>query len=88
MASPVTARYAEFLANKGRSLTSHAARVVDVLFSFSGTFDGEDVVAAMRGEVSRATVYRAIAGLVEADLLRRVRFNDREVYVAAAEPGA
>lgn len=87
MASSPSERYAEFLANKGRKFTTHAASVVNVIFSISGTFNGEDVVASLRGMVSRATVYRALAGLVEAELLRRVQFNDQVVYVAVAPPG-
>ena len=79
-------QYAEFLASKGRKLTIHASRVVDVVFQAYGTFDTGDIVAALRGEVSRATICRAIAGLVEADLLRRVRLNDTDVYIVAADP--
>jgi Fur family transcriptional regulator, ferric uptake regulator len=86
MASSPSERYAEFLASKGRWLTTQTSRVVDVVFSASGTFDSEDIVASMRGEASRATVYRVVAGLVDAELLRRVRFNDRDVFVATAEP--
>jgi Fe2+ or Zn2+ uptake regulation protein len=77
-------RYADFLASKGRTLTPGAARVVDVVFSKTGTFGSEDVVASMHGEVSRATIHRTLSGLTEAELLRRVKFNGQTVYVVAA----
>ena len=81
--SPIK-RYEEFLATKGRRLHSHAARVVDAAFSVPGTFNGEDIWEPMGREVSRASVYRTLSLLVEAELLRRVEFNGLPVYVAAA----
>lgn len=86
MAPSPRERYADFLASKGRRLTRHAARVVDAISSVPGTFDAEAIVATMRGEASRATVYRVLAGLVEAELLQRLPFEDQTVYVVAASP--
>jgi Fe2+ or Zn2+ uptake regulation protein len=60
------------------------ARIVDVALSRHGAFTQDDVVGETRGEVSRATVYRSLALMVQADVLRLVSFNGREVFVAAA----
>jgi Fe2+ or Zn2+ uptake regulation protein len=79
-------RFREFLAAKGRPLTAQGVVVVEVAFTLSGTFDEDDVCARLAGRVSRATVYRTLGKLVQADLLRRVQFNGRQVLVATAEP--
>jgi Fur family ferric uptake transcriptional regulator len=84
MASSPRERFADFVASTGRRITEQMARVVDTALDHSGTFSHDDVLAGLQGKTSRATVYRTLAKLVEAGVLRQVRFNGREVFVIAA----
>jgi Fur family transcriptional regulator, ferric uptake regulator len=79
-----TQRFADFLAGKGRSLSGLQVSVVETAFALPGTFSDDEVAARLHGQVGRATVYRTLALLVEADLLRRVQFNGRDVLVVTA----
>jgi Fe2+ or Zn2+ uptake regulation protein len=83
MAASPTTRLVDFLTAKGRKFTGQMALVVDVALSRCGTFTHDDVVAETRGVVSRATVYRTLAHMVAADVLRQVQFNGCAVLVAA-----
>lgn len=56
------------------------------VLSLSGTFTRDEVAAQFSGEVSRATVYRTINALINAELIREVKFNDQSVFVVRAEP--
>lgn len=75
-----------FLASKGQRLTNERLAVVDEIFSSHEHFDAEQLVSRLSGRpddsrVSRSSVYRAIALLEEAGLIRKVaRANDRDVY--------
>lgn len=82
--SSLSEKYAEYRASTGRKLTAHQAASIDKIASLPGTFAADDVVRAMNGSVSRATVYRTLKLLVEADLIRQVAFNDQVVYVVKA----
>lgn len=79
-------RYREIMTAKGRRISAQNSAIVEFVFALTGTFDEEGLLARMPGQVSRATVYRTIACLLEADLLRRVEFNGRQVLVATADP--
>ncbi len=85
MASSPRERFSDFVASKGRTVTDQMARVVDTALGHSGTFGHEDIVAVLQGKSSRATVYRTLAKMVEAGVLRQVNFNDREVFVVTAD---
>jgi Fur family transcriptional regulator, ferric uptake regulator len=75
-----------FLASKGQRLTNERRAVVDEIFSSHEHFDAEQLVSRLAPRtddrrVSRSSVYRAIALLEEAGLIRKVaRANDRDVY--------
>jgi Fe2+ or Zn2+ uptake regulation protein len=73
------------VASKGRTVTDQMARVVETALGHSETFGHEDVVAALQGKASRATVYRTLAKMVEAGVLRQVKFNDREGFVVTGD---
>jgi Fe2+ or Zn2+ uptake regulation protein len=81
-------RFRVFLALKGRRLIPQLAVVADLIFALHGTFSAEDVVARVIHcgvPVSRATIFRTLHNLVQANLLRRVDINGREGYAANAE---
>ncbi|MES2791808.1 MAG: Fur family transcriptional regulator [Planctomycetota bacterium] len=79
-------RFREYLATQGMRLTRERAIIVDEVFASHEHFDAEQLVARLvqrtdGSRVSRSTVYRALAELEKAGLLRKVaRTNDREIY--------
>lgn len=80
-----TEKFREFLATKGMRLTNERQTIVEEVFSQHEHFDAEALVVRVsqrrKGRVSRSTVYRTIAHLEEAGLLRKVaRITERDVY--------
>jgi Fur family ferric uptake transcriptional regulator len=78
-------RFEEFLQSRGKRITRQRRIIVDQVFSHHEHFDADALVADMirvaRGEkVSRPTVYRTLAELVEAGLLRKMVLDGRAVY--------
>ncbi|QDU39148.1 Ferric uptake regulation protein [Maioricimonas rarisocia] len=79
-------KYREFLATKGLRMTRERAIIVDEVFSSHEHFDAEQLIQrlALRKNgrrVSRSTIYRSLALLEEAGLLRKVaRQDDREIW--------
>ena len=79
-------KFREFLGTRGKRLTPERALIVEEVFSSHEHFDTDQLVARLSNRtdgrsVSRSTVYRRLAELVEAGLLRKVaRKNDREVF--------
>jgi len=79
-------KYREFLATKGLRMTRERAIIVDEVFSSHEHFDAEQLIQrlALRKtgrRVSRSTIYRSLALLEEAGLLRKVaRQDDREIW--------
>lgn len=84
MAASPSERFTVHAARTGQRVTAQKLRVVESVWTLAGPFDQEDVVSALVGQVSRATVFRTLAQLLEAEMLRRVRFNDRDVFVVTA----
>ncbi len=81
-----TEKFTEFLLTKGKRLTQERKNVVDEVFASHQHFDPDQLInhVSTRKDarrVSRSTVYRTIALLEEAGLLRKVaRANGRDVY--------
>lgn len=83
--SPVE-KFREYLKTKGMRATSERLTIVEEVFSHHEHFDADELVSRLSNRkdsrrVSRASVYRALADLVTAGMIRKVaRHNDREVY--------
>ncbi|MFK7821397.1 MAG: Fur family transcriptional regulator [Planctomycetaceae bacterium] len=84
--SPVQ-KFREYLTTKGMRLTTEREAIVEAIFSHHEHFDREQMVERLTAQdtggkrVSRATIFRTIASLEEAGLIRKVaRANDRAVY--------
>jgi Fur family ferric uptake transcriptional regulator len=83
--SPIE-KYREFLATRQLRMTRERAIIVEEIFSSHEHFDAEQLVerlAARRDSrrVSRSTIYRSLALLEEAGLLRKVARQDgREIF--------
>ncbi|MDB5391838.1 MAG: fur [Planctomycetaceae bacterium] len=79
-------RFREYLGTQAKRLTRERSIIVDEVFASHEHFDAEQLVARLSqrtdgNRVSRSTVYRTLAELEKAGLLRKVaRSNDREIY--------
>lgn len=83
--SPVE-KFREWLATQGQRLTTERQIIVEEIFADHEHFDVDRVVARLSQRddgrrVSRSTVYRAIAMLEEAGLIRKIaRADGRDLY--------
>jgi Fur family ferric uptake transcriptional regulator len=78
-------KFREYLASRERPqrYTGQQQQMVRYIFGRHNHFDAEQLIDAMKGEgfrVSRATVYRTLAKLVDAGLLRRLELGPRVLY--------
>ncbi len=75
-------RLDEFIRRKGLRKTVQREQIVDVAFSRDEHFTAEELFERVRkvdAETSRATVYRTLGLLVEADLLRQIDLGENQV---------
>ncbi len=72
----------EFITRKGLRRTTQRERIVKVAFSRDEHFTAEELYDRVKktdGETSRATVYRTLGMLVEADLLRQIDLGESQI---------
>ena len=72
----------EFITRKGLRRTVQRERIVEVAFSKDEHFTAEELYDRVKktdGETSRATVYRTLGMLVEADLLRQIDLGESQI---------
>ena len=79
------AKFREYLASRPRAqrFTGQQRDMVRYIFSQHNHFDAEQLIDDMKGagfRVSRATIYRTLAKLVDAGLLRRLELGPRMFY--------
>ena len=82
--SPVD-RFVEFLESRGKRVTQQRRFLVEQVFSRHEHFEADDLIEEFaRGsdqkKISRPTIYRALAEMVEAGLLRKMSLQGRTVY--------
>ncbi|HEV3137055.1 MAG TPA: transcriptional repressor [Pirellulales bacterium] len=78
-------RFEEFLQSRGKRITQQRRALVDEVFKRHDHFDAEDLIlhlsrVSKNRQVSRPTVYRTLAELVDAGLLRSMTLGGRTVY--------
>lgn len=78
-------RFQEFLQSRGKRFTKQRQIICDQVFSGHEHFDADDLLAQVRSVagprlVSRPTVYRTLAELVDSGLLRKMDLRGRSVY--------
>jgi Fur family ferric uptake transcriptional regulator len=78
-------RFEEFLLTRGKRRSPPKRIIVEHVFSRHDHFDADELSAQLQREagnrkISRATVYRTLAELVEAGLLREMTIKGRKVY--------
>ena len=78
-------RFTQFLQSRGKRVTRQRRLIVETVFSHHDHFDADELMDHLqeliaRREVSRPTVYRTLAELSEAGLLRTMTLGGRTVY--------
>jgi len=78
-------RFEEFLQSRGKRITQQRRIIVEQVFAEHQHFDADDLLAHLAREVgsrkvSRPTVYRTLAELVDAGLLVKMDLGGRAVY--------
>jgi Fur family transcriptional regulator, ferric uptake regulator len=85
VASTPLQRMEEYLQSRGKRMTHQRRTLVEQVFSHHDHFDAEDLCAQLKRvlgtrKVSRPTVYRTLAEMVDAGLLVKMDLNGRAVY--------
>jgi Fur family transcriptional regulator, ferric uptake regulator len=81
MENGIQERLAEFIRRKGLRRTGQRDLIIKSAFSKDEHFTAEELFERVRkssNDISRATVYRTLALLVEADLLREIDLGDNQ----------
>jgi len=78
-------RFAEFLQTRGKRITRQREVIVEHVSAHHEHFDAEQLLAGLRrtpggARASRPTVYRTLAEMVEAGLLKKMVLDGRAVY--------
>jgi len=82
---PPTERFSQFLQSRGKRITQQRRVIVETVFSHHDHFDADELIDHLQEliaerKVSRPTIYRTLAELVEADMLRKMVLGGRSVY--------
>ena len=82
---PPLERFAQFLQSKGKRVTQQRRLIVEQVFSHHDHFDADELMGHLQDliadrKVSRPTVYRTLAELTEAGLIRKMTLAGRSVY--------
>ena len=78
-------RFTQFLQSRGKRVTEQRRLIVEQVFSHHDHFDADELMGHLAGliaerKVSRPTVYRTLAELVEAGMLRKMTLAGRSVF--------
>jgi Fur family transcriptional regulator, ferric uptake regulator len=80
---PVCALFRRYLHEQKLKFTPERAMILDAVLRRTALFEAEQLAAEVKGlghRVSRATVYRTLAHLQDAGILRQVFFDNRQSY--------
>ena len=82
---PPAERFNQFLQTTGKRITHQKRLIVEQVFSHHDHFDADELMEHLRSliaerKVSRPTVYRTLAELVDAGMLRKMALGGRSVY--------
>ena len=89
---PICAIFRRYLHAEKLKFTPERARILDAALRRAGLFDTESLTADLKSlghRVSRATVYRTVAHLHDAGILKQVFFDHKQSYyevVAGRQP--
>ena len=89
---PLCAVFRRKLKSVNLKYTPERARILDVIVGMHGPFQAEQLMAALKGtgmRISKATVYRTLKLLQEANIIQQVLFDaDQAHYVLAYGRGS
>jgi len=82
---PPLERFEHFLQSRGKRVTRQRRVILEEVYSHHDHFDADELMvhladAIARREVSRPTVYRTLAELTEAGMVRKMTLAGRSVY--------
>ena len=82
---PPAESFGQFLQRRGKRITQQRRLIVETVFSHHDHFDADELIEHLQElitqrKVSRPTVYRTLAELVEAGMLRKMSLGGRSVY--------
>lgn len=82
---PPAEQFSRFLQGRGKRITRQRRLIVEMVFSHHDHFDADELIDHLKEliaqrKVSRPTVYRTLAELVEAGMLRKMVLHGRSVY--------
>jgi Fur family ferric uptake transcriptional regulator len=82
---PPVEQFAQFLQGRGKRITQQRRTIVEQVFSHHDHFDVDELTNHLQPliaarELSRPTIYRTLAELVEAGLLRKMLLGGRSVF--------
>jgi len=82
---PPMERFEQFLQQRGKRVTQQRRIIVEQVFSHHDHFDADELMGHLQEmiaqrKLSRPTVYRTLAELVDAGLLRKMTLGGRSVY--------
>jgi len=85
VAQSPAARFGQFLQSRGKRNSRQRQLILQQVFSHHDHFDADELMTHLqalisRRQVSRPTVYRTLAELVEAGLLRKMTLGGRSIY--------
>ena len=77
--------FGQFLQSRGKRITQQRRVIVETVFSHHDHFDADELIEHLQQliaqrKVSRPTIYRTLAELVEAGMLRKMALGGRSVY--------
>jgi Fur family ferric uptake transcriptional regulator len=77
--------FSQFLQGRGKRITQQRQLIVETIFSHHDHFDADELIEHLQEliaqrKVSRPTIYRTLAELVEAKMLRKMTLGGRSVY--------
>ncbi|NQU20703.1 MAG: transcriptional repressor [Candidatus Nealsonbacteria bacterium] len=82
---PPAERFSQFLQSRGKRITQQRQVIVETIYSHHDHFDADELMEHLQEliaqrKLSRPTIYRTLAELVEAGMLRKMNLGGRSVF--------
>lgn len=83
MILPVCSIFRRFLKKQGLKFTTERAMILDTVLAKEGVFEADELLREMRDgdhRVSKATIYRTLKHLLEANIITEVLIDSRQAH--------
>ncbi|MBI1371149.1 MAG: transcriptional repressor [Phycisphaera sp.] len=80
---PLCSIFRRFLKKRGLKFTTERAKILDAVLSKDGLFEADQLMFEMQSSgqrVSKATIYRTLKHLVEANIIREVLLDSKQAH--------